>query len=121
MKEEQSPHPEPKGRLMASDRIEGTPLYDSKGETIAVLEDLVIDPVAGEVHFVLVSPKGGGHLKPIPWDHLKFDLEKQAYIACTSAEVIEEAPALEAGEVTDWTDESWNARVRSHYVDKSDK
>jgi len=116
MKNERSLQPEPAGRLVTSDRIEGTPLYDSKGHAVAVVEDLMIDPVAGDVHFALVRPASGVAMKPVPWDHLQFDKDRQAYVLTSSSAVLEEAPSLDSGALTDWTDESWNARIRSHYA-----
>lgn len=120
MKDERSLRPEQEPRLVPSDKIEGTPLYDTEGHVLAVVEDLVIDAVQGDVHYALVLPEGGSELKPIPWDQLRFDSDKQAYVASTSSELLEKGPAVDPGAVTDWTDESWNARVRSYYTNQSE-
>lgn len=115
------PEQEPEPRLIASYKIEGTPIYDVKGHAVAVVEDLVIDAAHGDIRYALVLPNGSADLKPIPWEQLRFDSEKQSYITAASREVLEDGPSLDPDAVIDWTDESWNARVRSYYAQSNDK
>lgn len=116
MTDEGTPQKEAEPRLIATYEIEGTPLYDAQGHAVAVVEDLVIDAAEGDVRYALVMPKGGGELKPVPWEQLSFDTEKQGYVTTTTAEMLERGPSVAPGTVIDWTDESWNARVRSYYA-----
>ncbi|PAY09614.1 hypothetical protein CK489_03185 [Bradyrhizobium sp. UFLA03-84] len=63
--------------LIASDRVEGTAVYDASGKRIAKIEQLVIDKAGGRVAYAVLSFGGflgiGADHYPIPWSMLDFD------------------------------------------------
>src|SRR3954454_9690857 len=63
--------------LIASDRVEGTPVRRTNGEKIGTIERLMIDKLSGNVAYAVLSfggflGMGQKHL-PIPWTRLPCD------------------------------------------------
>ena len=60
--------------LIASDRVEGTPVRRSGGEKIGTIERLMIDKISGNVAYAVLSFGGflgiGQRHAPIPWAKL---------------------------------------------------
>src|SRR3989441_9407097 len=88
--------------LIASDRVEGTPVRRSSGEKIGTIERLMIDKVSGNVAYAVLSFGGflgmGQRHAPIPWTRLTYDPALGAYhLDLTDAE-LSEAPAFAAGQ-----------------------
>jgi len=74
-------------RLVASDRVEGTPVRRPGGEKIGTVQRLMIDKVSGNVAYAVLVfggflGMGRKHL-PIPWTRLKYDLGQEVYLAHT--------------------------------------
>ena len=106
-------------RLIASDRVEGTPVRRPSGERIGTVQRLMIDKVSGNVAYAVLSfggflGMGRKHL-PIPWTRLKYDLVQEAYLVDITDEELSHAPDYEADEEFDWGDRSQEMVVRSYY------
>jgi hypothetical protein len=69
--------------LIASDRVEGTPVRSTDGSTIGTIERVMIDKLTGNVAYAILSFNGFGGAKPrrlpIPWPQLTYDRELAAY------------------------------------------
>ena len=69
--------------LIASDRVEGTPVRRSDGEKIGTIERLMIDKISGNVAYAVLSFGGflglGQKHAPIPWAKLSYDPTLAAY------------------------------------------
>ena len=63
--------------LIGSDKVEGTNVYDAKGEKMGSIERVMIDKRSGQVAYAVLSFGGflgiGTDYYPIPWDSLKYD------------------------------------------------
>jgi hypothetical protein len=68
--------------LIASDRVEGTPVRSTNGSTIGTIERVMIDKITGKVAHAVLRSTGVGmgkrHL-PIPWSRLTYDRKLAAY------------------------------------------
>jgi hypothetical protein len=67
--------------LIASDRVEGTPVRSTDGITIGTIERVMIDKLTGNVVYSVLSLNvgmGKRHL-PIPWSRLTYDRKLAAY------------------------------------------
>jgi sporulation protein YlmC with PRC-barrel domain len=105
--------------LIASDRIEGTPVRRSNGKKIGTIQRLMIDKLSGNVAYAVLSfggfvGMGQKHL-PIPWARLKYDLVQEAYALDLTDEEISRAPAYEADEEFDWGDRRQDAVIQGDY------
>jgi len=69
--------------LIASDRVEGTPVRGTDGATIGTIERVMIDKLSGNVVYAVLSfngPVGVGRRRlPIPWPQLTYDRRLAAY------------------------------------------
>ena len=74
--------------LIASDRVEGTPVRSTHGTTISTIERVMIDKLTGNVAYAVLSFNGfvgvGQRRLPIPWRHLTY-VENSRPITSTSA------------------------------------
>lgn len=73
-----SHHPE-----IASDRVEGTPVFNSDNERIGTIKRLLIEKISGRVTNVEVTFGGflgmGVHHRTIPWEKLEYDPDLEGY------------------------------------------
>ncbi len=102
--------------LIASDRVEGTPVFRSSGERIGTIQRLMIDKLSGHVVYAVLSfgcvlGIGQKHL-PIPWAQLKYDRAKAAYQVDVTDEELGRAPAYEADKDFDWGDRGQSIVMR---------
>ncbi len=86
--------------LIASDRIEGTPVRRSEGTKVGTIERLMIDKVSGKVAYAVLSLGGfmgvGATRIPVPWGRLKYAISLDAYEINLSDEELSRAPTYAA-------------------------
>jgi hypothetical protein len=106
-----------KHSLIASDRVEGTPVRRPNGEKIGTIQRLMIDKLSGNVAYAVLSFGGfigiGQKHLPIPWARLKYDLGNGAYQLDLSDEELSQAPAYEGDEEFDWGDRSQEIEIHN--------
>src|SRR5215472_2183138 len=105
--------------LIASDRVEGTPVRRSSGEKIGTIERLMIDKLSGNVAYAVLSFGGflgiGQKHFPIPWARLTYDRMLGAYHLDLSDAELRQAPSVAAGEEFDWGDRSREIEIHNYY------
>src|SRR5205085_12220097 len=64
-------------RLISSDKVEGTPVYNPKGERLGKVHHLMIDKYTGQVAYAVMAFGGflgiGEKYHPLPWKMLTYD------------------------------------------------
>jgi hypothetical protein len=69
--------------LIASDRVEGTPVRSTDGTTIGTIDRVMIDKLIGNVAYAVLRFNGffgmGRNHLPIPWSRLTYDRTLAAY------------------------------------------
>src|SRR4051812_44447801 len=67
------------GRLIGSDKVEGTSVYGADRNKIGSIERVMIDKTSGRVSYVVLGFGGflgvGNDHYPLPWESLKYDTE----------------------------------------------
>jgi hypothetical protein len=105
--------------LIASDRVEGTPVRRSDGEKIGTIQRLMIDKISGSVAYAVLSFGGflglGQKHAPIPWARLNYDPTLGAYHVELSNEELSGAPSIAADEEFDWGDRSREVEIHNYY------
>lgn len=105
--------------LIASDRVEGTPVRRPDGEKIGIIQRLMIDKHSGSVAYAVLSFGGflglGQKHLPIPWTRLKYDPGHEAYQVDLTDEALSRAPAYEVDEEFDWGDRSQEIVIHRYY------
>ena len=105
--------------LIASDRVEGTPVRRSNGEKLGTVERLMIDKVSGKVAYAVMSFGGflgmGESYHPLPWRVLTYDTDLGGYVVDLSREQIQGAPSYTSADVPDWADRFYGRRLDDYY------
>jgi hypothetical protein len=108
-----------KHSLIASDRVEGTPVRCTGGEKIGTIQRLMIDKISGNVAYAVLSFGGflgmGQRHAPIPWAKLQYDPMLAAYHLDIGDEELKQAPGFGAGEDFDWGDRSREITIHQYY------
>lgn len=106
--------------MIASDRVEGTVVYNREGERLGTVERFMVDKVSGQAEYAVLAFGGlfglGHRHYPLPWKALTYDLEKGGYVVDVTKEQIEGAPGYDAeGEDEPEYDRAYQERVYSYY------
>jgi len=105
-------------QLIASDRVEGTAVYDAEGRAIGNVKRLLIEKVTGQVAYVVIAFGHFFNLRKeshaIPWSKLSYDTALQGYrVDITEAE-LKDAPSLIA-EHDVWFDAAQEEALEAHF------
>lgn len=108
------------GNLISSRRVEGTEVYNPKGEHLGSVEHVMIDKLSGQVAYAVMSFGGflgiGEKYHPLPWQVLDYDTAKGGYVVDLDKKTLEGAPHYgETSDPYDWTDRTWRSRVDDYY------
>jgi len=89
-------------RLIASNRVEGTAVYNRQGEKLGRIESFMVDKVSGRAEYAVMSFGGlfgfGDDHYPLPWDVLTYDIDKGGYVVALDKEKLKEGPRFRADE-----------------------
>jgi sporulation protein YlmC with PRC-barrel domain len=88
--------------LIASNKVEGTSVYDRDGDKLGTIYNFMVDKRSGQVDYAVLSFGGlfglGTDYYPIPWDLLTFDEEQGGYVVEIDKATLEDAPRYAASE-----------------------
>jgi hypothetical protein len=105
--------------LIASDRVEGTPVRRPGGEKIGFIQRLMIDKQSGNVAYAVLSFGGflGMNKKhlPIPWTRLHYERSLAAYQLDLTDEELACAPSFGTDDEFDWGDRSRELEIHNFY------
>ena len=103
---------------ISSDRVEGTNVYNVAGEKLGSIDDLVIDKHSGQVRYAVLEFGGflgmGTDRYPLPWNMLKYDAAKEAYVVPLDKAKLENAPHYAEDDMPAYTPE-YGKRVNGYY------
>ena len=104
--------------VISSDEVEGTKVYNTAGEKLGSVDDLMIDKVSGQIRYAVLEFGGflgmGTDRYPLPWNMLKYDTAKEGYVVPLDKDKLESAPRYAETEVPDYNDE-YGKRVNNYY------
>ncbi|MGP9822761.1 PRC-barrel domain-containing protein [Salinarimonas sp. NSM] len=111
---------EPDHHLIASDRVEGTPVKRSNGDEIGHIERVMIDKRSGKVAYAVMSVGGGlfgldKHQFTMPWGVLHYDTSLGGYELNLSDDQIREAPRRTAEQHDASFSREWEEHVHRYY------
>ena len=82
--------------LIASDRVEGTRVFDMSGKHIGAIDRLLIEKRSGNVSYAVLGFGGflgiGNDHYPLPWSKLTYDESLGGYRVDVTKEQLENAP-----------------------------
>ena len=104
--------------LIASDKVEGTKVYDPAGEHIGSIERILVEKRSGKVSYAVLSFGGflgmGHDHYPLPWSKLNYDQDLGGYRVDVTKAQLEGAPKYERENDEYWTEEN-GRRVYDYY------
>jgi hypothetical protein len=115
MKENEMEATQEAGNLIASDKVQGTNVYNTAGDNLGAIHDLMIDKPSGKVAYAIMSFGGflgiGNQYHPLPWSVLKYDTHLGGYVVNLDKQQLEGAPAYEVGTEPAWGDRSYESKI----------
>ncbi|WP_414476073.1 PRC-barrel domain-containing protein [Microvirga sp. M2] len=106
-------------RLIESDRVEGTAVYDQSGKRIGTVERVMIDKLTGRVAYAVMSFGGffgvGADEYAVPWSTLDYDPRLGGYRTQITAEQLRRAPRLSQDRGQDWPDRESEQNLHDYY------
>jgi hypothetical protein len=105
--------------LIAGSKVTGTNVYNTVGESIGSIYDVMIDKKSGKVAYAVMSFGGflgmGNEYHPLPWSTLKYDTGKEGYVVNLSKSKLEGAPHYPQGADPGWGNRDYESKLHSYY------
>ncbi|MFC2950893.1 PRC-barrel domain-containing protein [Marinicaulis aureus] len=100
-------------------RVIGTPVYNTAGDQIGEIEDVMLDKTTNNIMFGVVGFGGflgiGEKYHPIPWASLDYQKQKGGYIVPYTKEQLEQAPCDSLHELTENDDLGFRDAAYDYY------
>jgi PRC-barrel domain protein len=107
-------------RLISSEKVEGTAVYDRRGERLGTVHHVMIDKYIGQVAYAVMSFGGflgiGESYHPLPWKMLTYDTRLGGYVVDLDRRRIEGAPTYTSSQMPDWSDRSYTGRIDQYWM-----
>ena len=104
--------------LIASNKVEGTPVYNRAGEKLGSGHNFMVGKRSGKVAYAVMSFGGflglGESYHPLPWGALVYDTAQGGYVVDLDKERLTRAPSFRAGE-DPFGDPDYGRRLVEHY------
>jgi len=105
--------------LIASDKVEGTSVYNRQGESLGSIYNVMIDKRGGQVRYAVVQFGGllgvGSSYYPLPWRALTYDAGMNGYIVDIDKDRLKNAPSHSASAAPNWTNPSYTRGIDRYY------
>ena len=105
-------------RLIASNRVEGTAVYNREDEKLGQIEYFMVDKRSGQAEYAVLSFGGlfglGHNHYPLPWNVLDYDPKRGGYVVELDKETLKSGPNFRSGEEPDFN-EDYDRRVYEYY------
>lgn len=111
----------PGPRLMGANWPIGENVYNSKGEKLGDIKEVMLDVDNGRVAYAVLSFGGflgiADKLFAVPWNALTLKLETldQRFLLEVEKERLESAPGFDKDNWPDMANEAWSTQLHSHY------
>ena len=104
--------------VISSDRVEGTTVYNTAGDKLGTIDDLMIDKLSGEVRYAVMEFGGflgmGTDRYPIPWNVLKYDTSQDGYVVPLDKATLNGAPRYADNSIPDY-DDQYTTSINKYY------
>ena len=105
-------------RLIASNKVEGTEVYNRAGEHLGEVYNFMVDKFTGQVAYAVMSFGGflgiGERYHALPWKVLDYDVNQGGYIVDLARSKLEGAPSYARVE-DPWTGSTYASDVDRYW------
>jgi hypothetical protein len=106
-------------RLIASNKVEGTSVYNLQGEHLGEVYNFMVDKYSGKVAYAVMSFGGflgiGESYHPLPWEALNYDSSMGGFVVDVDRSDLEGAPRYGRDEDPWASDRDYGRTVHSYY------
>src|ERR1700748_1041673 len=107
------------GDLIASDKVEGTAVYDRNGTKLGSVYNFMVDKRSGQVAYAVLSFGGflgmGSSYHPLPWKQLTYDPAQGGHVVDMTSEQLERAPTYSSSDTPAWSDPTSSRGIDDYY------
>jgi len=104
--------------LIASNKVEGTAVYNVDGEKLGSIHNFMVDKLSGRAEYAVLSFGGlfgmGGDYYPIPWNMLTYDPNQGGYVVNLDKSVLERAQRYGSGDEPAF-DRAYGREIHDYY------
>ena len=104
--------------LIASDRVEGTNVYNREGERLGTISKFMVGKRNGRVEYAVMGFGGlfgmGERDYPLPWNVLTYDTDQGGYVVDLDKDKLRNAPSFERGQDPTY-DRDYGEQVYTYY------
>src|SRR5580693_7722376 len=105
-------------RLISSEKVDGTAVYNRVGDRLGSVHHLMIDKYTGRVEYAVMSFGGflgiGESYHPLPWKVLNYDIRLGGYVVDIDRRRLEAAPHYASATDPEWLRE--RDRIDAYYA-----
>jgi PRC-barrel domain len=105
--------------LISAGKVTGTSVYNTAGEHLGEVYDVMVDKRSGKIAYAVMSFGGflgiGERYHPLPWATLKYDTKQGGYVVGLTKQQLEGAPTYAANERPAWEDRAYETRLHDYY------
>jgi len=91
-------------KAILASKVKGTDVYNTSGNKIGHVEDVVLDKTTDHIMFAALGFGGilgmGEKYAPVPWSMLDYQPDKGGYVVPMSEDIIKKAPVYDLSDLT---------------------
>jgi len=91
-------------KAILASKVQGTPVYNTTGQKIGEVEDVVLDKTTDRIMFAALGFGGvlgiGEKYAAVPWSMLDYQPDRGGYVVPMSEDVIKKAPTYDLDDLT---------------------
>lgn len=111
-------------RLISSEKVAGSKVENIKGDSLGHIEEIMVDKISGRVAYAVLNYGSflgmGGKLFALPWDILKYNTDRDAYVIDLPEDRLKSAPSFEASDWPDLGNRDYGKRIHDYYGSRAD-
>jgi sporulation protein YlmC with PRC-barrel domain len=109
----------PGPELMGADTLVGNDVYNTEGEDIGDIKEIMLDMRSGRVGYAVLSFKPflsmGEKLFAVPWNAMKLDTEHKRFTLDVDKDRLKEAPGFDKSHWPNMADQTWQQEINTYY------
>jgi hypothetical protein len=107
-------------RLISSEKVDGTAVYNDDGQHLGAIHHLMIDKFSGHVEYAVMSFGGflgiGERYHPLPWRTLTYNASLGGYCVDLDRERLELLPYYTTSNPPNWSDRAYRDRIDQYWI-----
>ncbi len=105
--------------LISAGKVQGTNVYNTSGDSLGDIHDVMIDKKTGKIAYAVMSFGGflgiGERYHPLPWPTLKYNTQQGGYVVGLTKDQLEKAPTYGIKETPAWGDRGYEKTIHDYY------